>query len=206
MDEHDGPAHSPALLQRIAEVEIVVILQSHAAKDDQIDLGLHGDAGKQLVVWLAADTENRELLALDQRVEDVDHRNTGPDHGLRSDTLGRVDRWAADGDHVVGQGRTLVPRFAGTIEDATKQRVRIGDLHGMPEEADFVPRGDTLGSGEHLQADQVMVELDDVGVAVAQLGLHDGKVIVPYSSGVQRDDVADNGFNFRINLLHHPTP
>ena len=53
VDEHNRMAHSAALFQGVTESKIVVVFQSHAAQDDDIDLGLQGDPGEQLVVRLS---------------------------------------------------------------------------------------------------------------------------------------------------------
>ena len=89
-----GARERALLLERVAEEQVVVVLEAHAAEDDDVDLGLQGDAGQQRVVRLARDREDRQLLRLDQRVEHVDHRDAGADHVARDDALGRVDRRA----------------------------------------------------------------------------------------------------------------
>ncbi len=119
MDEHNRPAHCTTAFQGILEEQIVIILQSHAAKNDQINFSLHGDAGEQLVVRLSADRENRQFLAFYERIEYVDHRNTGSDHVSRDDALRRVYGRTADIDHILGHGRAVVTRSAGTVEHTT---------------------------------------------------------------------------------------
>ena len=48
--------------QRVAEEQVVVVFQPHAAEHDDIDFGLHRDAGEQRVVGFAGDGEDREFL------------------------------------------------------------------------------------------------------------------------------------------------
>ena len=83
-------AHGAALLQGVAELHVIVILQTHAAEDDDIDLRLHGDPGQKLVVRLSGDGKDRQLLAFYQSVEYVDHWNTRTNHLGWEDTLGGV--------------------------------------------------------------------------------------------------------------------
>ena len=64
--EEDGARQGAGLLERVAEVEVVVVLEPHAAEHDDVDLGLQGDAGEQLVVRLARDREDGQLLRLHQ--------------------------------------------------------------------------------------------------------------------------------------------
>ena len=91
MDEHDRSAHSAALFEGIAEEEIVIILQTHTAEHDDVDLSLHGDTRQQLVIGLAGNGEDRQLLALHERIEHVDHGDPRADHVLGEDTLGGVE-------------------------------------------------------------------------------------------------------------------
>ena len=121
MNEHDGVTHRTALFEGVTEGQVVVILQTHTAEHDDINLCLQCDTRKQLVVRLSGDGEDRELLALYESVEHIDHRNTGTDHVLRNYSLRRVEGWSADIDHVFGQGRTIVSRYAGTVKDTAEQ-------------------------------------------------------------------------------------
>ena len=62
MDEHHGARERAALLQRIPEKEVVVVLEPHAAEDDHVDFGLQSDAREERVVGLARPGEDGELL------------------------------------------------------------------------------------------------------------------------------------------------
>ena len=202
VDEHHRAAHGAALFQGVPEVQIVVVLQAHAAQDDHVHLGLHGDAGEQLVIRLAGHGEDGQLLAFHQGVEHVDHGDTGADQLVGHDTLGRVHGGAADGDHILRQSGAVVPGDTGAVEDAAQQVVGEGHHHGAAQETDRVRGADALGAAEHLQRHQVLVQLDDVGIAVA----HQGQVAVADAGGPDRDHVAHDGLNFRVNFLHIDSP
>jgi hypothetical protein len=57
---------------RAEEVEIVVD-QAEPSEDHDVRLGLDADPGQQAVVGFARDREDRDLLALHERIEDIDH-------------------------------------------------------------------------------------------------------------------------------------
>ena len=150
VNEHHRAAHGAALFQRVPEEQIVVVFQSHAAQHDHVHLRLHGDAGQQLVIGLAGHGEDRQLLALHQRVEHVDHGDAGADHLVGYDTLGRVHGGAADGDHVLRQGRAVVTGHTRAVEDAAQQVVGEGHHHRAAQKTDRIRGADALGSAEHL--------------------------------------------------------
>ncbi len=98
---------------------IVVEHQAHAAEHDDIRVRLRADPRQQLVVGLAGDGEDRDLLALDQAVEQVDHRHVGADHLRREDAAHRVHRRAADRDgRILRQVGAAVDRIPGAAEYA----------------------------------------------------------------------------------------
>ena len=80
VDEEDRPPQDAALFERAAESQVVVVPQAHAAQDDDVGVRLEADAGEEVVVRLSGDGEDRQLLALHQRIEDVNHRDAGLDH------------------------------------------------------------------------------------------------------------------------------
>lgn len=90
----------------------------------------------------------------------------------------------------------------GAVEDAAQQVVGEGHHHGAAQEPDRVRGADALGAAEHLQRHQVLVQLDDVGIAVA----HQGQVAVADAGGPDRDNVTYDGLNFRVNFLHIDSP
>ena len=87
MDEHNRPAQGTSLLQRILEVKIVIILQTHSTKNDDVNLRLHGDTGQKLVVGLAGNGKDWQLLGNHQGVEHIDHGDTGTNHPAGHDAL-----------------------------------------------------------------------------------------------------------------------
>ena len=202
VDEHHRAAHGAAPLQGVPEEEVVVILEAHAAQDDDVNLGLHGDPGQQLVVGLAGHREDGQLLALHQGVEEVDHGDAGADHVLGHNAAGGVHRRAADGDHVLGEGRAVVPGDAGAVKDPPQEVLAEGHHHGSSQKPHGVGGADALGAGEDLEGNLVVIELDDVGVAVA----HQRQVAVAHALGAHGQHVSHNGFNFRIYFLHVSSP
>ena len=190
MHEHDRPDQGALVLEGVAEEEIVVVFQSHAAEDDDVDLGLHGDAGKKFVVRFAGDGEDRQLLGFDERVEDVDHGNAGTDHVARDDTPGRVDGGAADVIGFALKGRASVAGLSAAVEDAAQEVVAEGDLHVAAKELDLVVGGDAPGAREDLQRDEVVRDLDDLGQRLAPGRSHFRKLIVADAGGLNGDDAA----------------
>ena len=116
MDEHDSSGKGSRTVKCITEEKIVIILETHATQDDDVNFRLHGDTGKKLVVWFTADGEDRKLLGFNQCIEYIDHRNTSPDHVLWNDSPCRVDRRTADGNHILFQLRSVVPWLTGTVK------------------------------------------------------------------------------------------
>ena len=151
MNEHHRAPHGAALFQRVAEKQIVVIFQTHAAQHDDIHLRLHGDAGQELVIRFAGYGENGELLALHQCVEHVDHGDAGADHLVGNGTLGRVYRRAADGDHVLCESGAVVAGHAGAVENASQQMLGERHHHGSAQKADRIRGAHALRAAEHLQ-------------------------------------------------------
>ena len=108
-------------IERIAEEQVVVVFESHAAEDDDVDFRLHGDAGEQLVIGFAGDREDRDLLGFDEGVEQVDHGNPGTDHVAGNHAFGRIDRGPADIDQVIGDFGAVIARPAAAVEDTAQQ-------------------------------------------------------------------------------------
>ena len=109
------------VVKHIPEVEVIVVFESHAAEDDDVDFRLHGDSGEEFVVGFARDGEDREFLRFDERVEQVDHRNARADHLPGNDSFRGVDGGAADFDHVGGDFRAHVAGGSGSVEDAAEK-------------------------------------------------------------------------------------
>ncbi|KAF5049257.1 hypothetical protein DSECCO2_441700 [anaerobic digester metagenome] len=166
MDEHDCSAHGTAGFKRILEEQVVIKFQTHAAQNDEVDFGLHGNSCKQLVVRLTAYRENRKLLALDQRIEHIDHGNTGSDHVPGNDALGRIDRRTTDIDHVVGQTRSVVTRRTGTVEYTPQEVFGVGNAHRNSQKTHLIPGRYSLGTTENLQGNQIIVEFDNISITL----------------------------------------
>ena len=157
MNKHHRAAHGTALFQGIPEKQIVIVLQAHAAQDNHIHLRLHGNAGEQLVVWLSGHGEDGQLLTLHQGVEYIDHGDTGADHFIGNGTLGWVHGWAADGDHILGQGGSAIAGHTGAVKNAAQQMIREGYHHRPAQKADRIRGADTLGATEDLECNQVLI-------------------------------------------------
>ena len=190
------------LVEGVAEGEVVVVFEAHAAEDDHVDFGLHGDAREQFVVGFAGDGEDRELLGFDERVEDVDHRDAGADHLAGDDALRRVHGGAADLDHVVADLGTAVTRDTGAGEDAAEESVGSGDAHRVSEEADLVAGVDAARAVEDLEEDLVVEEADDLGEGGAAGAGDFGEVVVRDAVGLDGDDVARDLDDFMVNFTH----
>jgi len=142
VNEHDRAGQNAGLLEGAAELEVLVVLEANAAQDDDVRIGAHPDARQQVVVGLAGRREYGKLLALDERVEDIDHGHARFDEIARDDTLHRVDGGAADIDpREGGQRRTPIDGFARTVEDPPQDRVSEDRLHRMSEKTHLVARG-----------------------------------------------------------------
>ena len=203
VDEHDGAGEGALLVQSLFKIEIVVVFESHAAEDDDVDFGLHGDTGEQFVVGFAGDGEDRQLLAFDERVENVDHGQTRADHVLRNDAVRGVDGGAADVDHVVRKGGAFVTRRAVAGEDSSEQGVRRGDAHGLAEEADFGIRRDASRACEDLQIDSCLVKTDDLRKGCAARRFDFRQFAVGDIVGLDGDDVAADLDDAMVDFLHY---
>ncbi len=200
--EHDRTREGAALLERVAEVEVVVVLEPHAAQHDHIHLGLQCDTGQEWVVRFTGAGKDRQLLRFDQRIEDIDHRDTGTHHVARDNALGRVDRGTADIDQVVGQLGAAVARVGGAGEDTAQQCFGEGHLHGVTQKAHLGICGHAACPGEDLQGDFVVLQPDHLGQrgAVARGDL--GQLAVAHAFGANVNDVTGNVVNAMVNLMH----
>jgi hypothetical protein len=81
------------LLEGRAEEVVIVENQPQPTEYHDIRISLEADTGKKLIVRLAGDRENGDLLTFDEAVEKVDHRHLGLDHLLRHHPHHRVHRW-----------------------------------------------------------------------------------------------------------------
>ena len=198
VDEHYGMSHYAALLQGISESQVVIVLQSHSSQDDDINLCLKSDSCQQLVVWFTGNGEDWELLALNQSIEQVNHRNTGTNHFVRENTLRRVKRRSADWNHVLRQSRAIVSWHAGTVKDSSQKIIREGYHHWLSEETNLIAGSDTLSTRKYLQGHQVLIQLNYCRITVT----NKSQVSVFNTFRSYCNYVTDNRFNFRIYFLH----
>ena len=178
---------------------IVVEDQPQAAEDDHLGIGLDPDPRQQLVVRLAGDREDRNLLALHQAVEDVDHRDLGLDHVLGHDPQRRIHRRTPDLDAaIVPQPRPAVDGCAHAVENPAEDVGRERDLHRAAQKVDLGLGRQTLAAGEDLQRDLFLLDLDDLSQrAVAVAVLHDRQITQADVRGANREDVPDDGEHAR---------
>ncbi len=163
MDIHHRAGKRAVPVQVIPQIEIVVVFQTHSAKHDHIDFGLERDTGKQLVVRLSRNGKDGKLLGNDQRVENVNHRNTGANHLFRNDTLRRVHRRTSDRHGIFLDDRTVVTRISGTVKDSAQERIAERNLHRMPKETYLGIRRNASRTGKDLQIDLFAVYSDHAG-------------------------------------------
>ena len=114
----------------------------------------------------------------------------------------RVDRGRADLDHLADHVGPAVAGTAGAVEDAPEQVLGERHLHGPLEEPDAVAGGDALRAGEHLQADLLAFEADDLGQRFAVVRLDHRQFVVAHAGGVHRHHVAGDLRDFVVVLPH----
>ena len=206
VDEHHGAREGAGGVKLVAEGEVVVVLQAHTAQDDHIDLGLEGDAGEELIIGLAGAGEDGELLALDEGVEDIDHRDAGAHHVTRNDTLGGVDRRRADVGGVHRQLGAVVTRLGRAGEDAAEELIAEGHLHRVAQEAHLRIGRHAAGAGEDLKGDLVAGEFDDLRQGRADARVDFGEFAVLDALRTKGDDGAGNVVDLVIELTHGEPP
>ena len=117
---------------------------------------------------------------------------------LRNHSLRRVKGWSADINHVFGQGRTVISRYTGTIEDTAEQMLGEGNLHRSAEETYRVVRADTLCTGKYLEGYEILIQLNYIRVTVTD----QCEVSVSDALCTDGNDVTDDRLNFCIYFLH----
>ena len=192
-------------VQRIAEREIIVVFQAHAAENDDIDFRLHGNPGKQFVVRFAGNREDRQLLGFDKRVEHVDHRDSRTDHLAGNDALRRIHGGTADVDHIVADRRTGVTGTTRSGEDSAQQIFGGGNTHRVSEETHLVARADAARSGEDLKKHLVVLKTDHLRERGSARACNLRKVVVADVVRFDRNDVAGDLNDFMIYLTHFPS-
>jgi hypothetical protein len=178
VDEHHRAREHARILEQRAEGPVIVEGQAEPAEHNDIGVGLHADPAQQGVVRLAGGREDRDLLALDEAVEDVDHRHVGADHPRRHRPARRIGRGPVDLDlrFVVESGPPVGDR-AVTGEDPAENVARERDSRRMPEETRATARGQALRAGEHLQRRLARIEPHDLRQSRRLVALGDQREI-----------------------------
>ena len=206
MHEHYRAAQCARFFQRVLKVEIVVVFKPHAAEYDNVNLSLHCDTRKQLVVRFSGAGENRQLLGNHEGVEHVDHRNTGSDHAARHNTLGRVYGRTADLYHIIFERRPLIARLARTVKDASEQVIGKAYLHFPSEEAYFIAGGNAAPACKYLQRNEVSVQFIDLRQRSSETCLYLRKLAVGHIFSLDGYNRTVNGFNLTVHFLHDVPP
>ena len=207
MDEHDGLRERAGAVEGGAELQVLVVLEAHAADDDDVGVGLEGDAREELVVGLAGLGEDRQLLRDDERVKEVDHRDVRAHHPVGHDALRRVYRGLPDRRGVVADGGAAVARHARAGEGAAEEVVRERHLHRLAEEPDARGGVDAPGAGEDLQRHVRPVELDDLREGSAGAAFHLGDFAVFHALCAERRDRPGQRVDFVIDsVVEHAWP
>ena len=144
VDEHDDSVHHAARLEGLFEEGVVVELEPHPAEDDDVRLGLHPDAGQDLVVRLPRDREYGQLLAYHQRVEHVNHRDTGTHALTHFDTATGDGHLAVAGRHVEQYVVIVVRVVFDHVDVQLLEREVHGKAHRVLHVTGCGPDGDAL--------------------------------------------------------------
>ena len=202
MNEHYGMAHSATLFQSVTESQVIIILQSHTTKNDDINLCLKSDTSKKFIVWLTRDREDWELLALNQCIKYIDHWDTGTNHVLRYNTLRWVEGRTADIDHVLLQSWSVISWNTSTIEDTAQEMIREGYLHRSAQELNGIRCADTLCTCENLERYTISIQLNYICITIA----YQSQITITDALSSDGNYVTDDGFNFCIYFLHRRPP
>ena len=193
MDEHHRLFNRAGPLRVVDKGRIIVEAEPHAGDDDDIDVGLVRDPHQKLVVRLASDREDRDLLRLDQAVEDVDHRNIGPDELARDDPSRRVERRLADIDGVADDFGPIVDWNSGAVEPPSEKRFAEDRLDLAVQKSDVVASRNPPGILEDLESDEVVVKAEDRSVGAGPISLLDaGYLSESNPLGHNRDQISSH--------------
>ena len=181
----------------MAEEQIVVVAQSHAAQDNLVHVGAEGDVGHYLVVGLVRIGEEWNLLTGHQGVVEVDAGDAGGDELRRLAALVRVHGRAADLALLAFNLRPAVDGMAVGVEESARKLVGYLEGRGFSEEGDFRVGGDAFGSGENLEGDQVSLGTYDLGQAAG----HHGQLVIAHTGGPERNRGLGDAFQLGIDSL-----
>ena len=183
VDEGDDLAQGTRRLEFVAEEEIVVVGQTHAAEDDLIYVGAQGYVGHHLVVRLVRIGEERNLLAGDEGIVEVDAGDAGRNQLGRLAAFVGVDGRAAHLALLAFDLGTAVDRLAVGVEEAAGQLVAHAQGRRRSVKGHLGVGRHAFRAGENLQGDAVALGLHDLG----ELAVHGGQLVVGHILGVQRD-------------------
>ena len=181
IDEADDLVEGAGRFKAVAEEEVVVVRQAHAAEDNLVDVGAQGHVGHHLVVGLVRVGEERNLLAGDERVVEVDAGDAGRNQLRGLAALVRIDGRTADLALLAVDFGTAVDRMAVGVEETAGELV--GDLEGrrLAEENDFCVGRNAFRAGENLEGHEIALGADHLREAAG----HDGELIVGDAGGAE---------------------
>ncbi len=82
---------------------VIVKNQPQPAEYNDIRISLETNTGEQFIIGLPGNREDRDFLAFNKAVENIDHRNVGLNHLPRHHSHHRVNRRTADFDFEIGR-------------------------------------------------------------------------------------------------------
>ena len=197
VDEGDDLVQGARRLEGVAEEEVVVVGQAHAAEDDLVDIGAQRDVRHDLVVRLVRVGEEGDLLAGDEGVVEVDAGDAGRDQLGGLAALVGVDGGAAHLALFSFDFRAAVDRVAVGVEEAAGELVAHVQGRRGAVEGDFGVGRDPFGAGEDLQGDGVALGLHDLG----KLAVHRGQLVVGHTPCVEGDRGLGDGLELRVCAL-----
>ena len=197
VDEGDDLVQGARGLEAVAEEEVVVVAQTHAAEDDLVHVGAQGHVGHDLVVRLVRVGEERDLLAGDQGVVEVDAGDAGRDQLGRLAALVGVDGRTADLALLAFDLGTAVDRLAVGVEEASGELVAHAEGRRCALEGDLGVGRNAFRAGEYLEGDAVALGLDDLG----QLAADRGQLVVRYALRVEGYRGLGDGLELRVCAL-----
>ena len=111
-------------------------------------------------------------------------------HFVRNSPFDRIYRWRA-GFHRFGfYLGPAVSRTSRSVKDPPEKGISERHFERVADEPNLVSGGDSFGAGKYLETDLVILETDNLGQLRAVSCRDDGKLVVPYSPGLDRHDVA----------------
>jgi hypothetical protein len=112
--------------------------QAHAAKKNDIGIGLKPHSGKHFIVWFPGNGEDGKFLGFHQGIEHIDHWDTGADHLIGTASFDRIYSRRSDIDPLADDLRPVVSRRPRTVKHAADHGLAERDLHGTAEEPNAI--------------------------------------------------------------------